>query len=72
MRWTGRETRKNTKRVVKRAVVLFREFLGDENSDFETFTKTELNKTLRSFFAYVRKSDGGEMKTTSLVRVFVT
>ena len=39
MRWTGRETRKNTKRVVKRAVVLFREFLGDENSDFETSPK---------------------------------
>lgn len=59
---------KNTKRVIHRSVHLFRSFLG-ERRDFENFNKEELNKALRKFFASIRKSDGSELKKSSLASI---
>ncbi|WAR21434.1 hypothetical protein MAR_015408, partial [Mya arenaria] len=47
---------------------LFREFLG-ENCGFEGFSSEELNKSLRAFFASIRKTDGSELKKSSLTSI---
>lgn len=64
----GQKDSKNTKRVIRRSVSLFREFLG-ENCEFEGFTTEELDKSLRSFFASIRKTDGSELKKSSLTSI---
>ena len=56
----------STKRIVKRSINLFREFIGEEN-DVEGMSKSELNIKLRQFFGSVRTKTGEELKKSSLV-----
>lgn len=59
---------KQTQRTVKRGVNRFRQFLttNSVDSNFETFTKPDINENLRKFYVAVRKEDGEMMKSTSL------
>ena len=60
---------KSTKRTVSRSISLFRQFLGhigEENSNFEEFSKPDLARCLRLFFASVRKGNGEELKKSSM------
>ena len=46
----------STNRAVKRSVNLFREFLSDDNSEFESFSKSKLNDKLKlDFFMLMLK-----------------
>ena len=48
----------NTKKIVKRSVIMFREFLGHESCDFESFSKENLDQKLKLLFASVRTKNG--------------
>ncbi|WAR06848.1 hypothetical protein MAR_016806, partial [Mya arenaria] len=52
------------------SVSLFREFIG-ENCEFKGFSSEELNKYIRAFFASIRKTDGSELKKSSLTSIKV-
>jgi hypothetical protein len=62
---------KNTQKVIKRSVSLFRTFLSqrDLNAKFESQTKGELNENLRQFFVSLRTKSGESLKVTSLQSV---
>jgi hypothetical protein len=59
---------KNTKRVVKRGVNLFSEFLRSNNMELSEIVEnpTELNNQLRYYYASVRQKNGEELKKKSL------
>ncbi|XP_021344890.1 uncharacterized protein LOC110444861 [Mizuhopecten yessoensis] len=57
---------KHTQRSVKRSVSLFREFLDENNKDFESLDKVTLNEKLRLFYASVRSKKGENLKATTL------
>ena len=57
---------KSTKRSIAGALKRFRFFLSSKQlpSDFENFSKDELNTHLRTMYASVRKQDGELLKKT--------
>ena len=59
----------STQKANRRAGNVLRQYLiemAHENVDFENFSKTELNKILRSFYLDIRKVNGDKYKTSSL------
>ena len=58
----------NTQRVVKRSVAAFREYLVDgcRSPQFEECPISELNYSLRRFFASIRCKTGTNVKTSTL------
>ncbi|XP_023806613.2 uncharacterized protein LOC110014204 [Oryzias latipes] len=59
----------NTKKITKWAVNIFRDFLAQKNMDinFENYTATTLNESLRLFYASVQSTkEGGEYSVASL------
>ncbi|XP_041090620.1 uncharacterized protein LOC121303856 isoform X2 [Polyodon spathula] len=62
-------TDKATQKQTKWAIKIFKDWLASQNisTQFETFTPTELNKHLYSFYPSVRKTDGKEYGKSALI-----
>ena len=62
---------KNTVRVIKRSVQLFREFLLEKkiSPNFEELSPEDLNSHLKFFVASLRKKSGENLKSASVIQV---
>ena len=62
---------KNTVRVIKRSVQLFREFLSEKkiSPNFEELSPEDLNSHLKFFVGSLRKKSGENLKSASVIQV---